>query len=249
MKPVEYQQMFDVAQTYWWWVGTRSIITDAVRPAAGAVARPRVLDVGCGAGNLLDALRDSCACVGLDYAFSALQFCQSHLDAPLALGDARALPFAADAFDVVLATDVFEHMQDDVAAVRECARVCKPGGAIVAAVPAYPVLFGPHDVANGHYRRYKRREFDAMFRAGGLVPRRITYFNSLLLPPIAAVRLLQRVLVRQPEEYQISYKTGEGRGLVGRVLLALLLAERWWLRRANLPAGVSLLGIAERTAA
>lgn len=250
MKPIEYEQMFDVARTYWWWVGTRAIICDAIDAAVADVARPRVLDVGCGAGNILDALVPHCDGVGLDFEMSALQFCRTHLARPLlAQGDARSLPFRDASFDVVLATDVFEHVADDVAAVRECARVCKPGGAVVGAVPAYPLLFGPHDVANGHYRRYTHDAFARILQEGGLRVDRLTFYNSVLLPPIALVRLAQRVLVREPEHYQISYKTGEGRGLVGRLLLGILTLEQWWLRRGNLPAGVSMLGVAVRPAA
>lgn len=240
----EYQQFFDFAREHWWFVGTRRIICDAIATAVPDAPHPRILDVGCGAGNVLEALGGTMRLFGLDAELGALEVCRTHVAAPLCLGDATALPYADETFDVVIATDLFEHVADDARAARECARVCRPGGTLVAAVPAYPLLFGPHDIQLDHHRRYARAPFLALLQHAGLTVRRATYFNSLLLPVIVAVRLAQRIFVRRPHEYAINYALGSG--AVGRVLLGLLMLERWWLRRGNLPAGVSLLTVATR---
>ncbi len=245
MNAHEYQQFFDFARSHWWFLGTRRIICDAIEASAATTPQARILDVGCGAGNVLETLGDGFARFGLDAEAGALEVCRQYVRAPLCRGDAAALPFADGAFDVVIATDLFEHVQDDAGAARECARVCAPGGALVAAVPAYPLLYGPHDVQLAHFRRYAGGAFQELLHGAGLTVRRATYFNSLLLPVVAAVRLAERLFVRRPNAYTINYRLG-GTGVVGRLLLGILMAERWWLRRGNLPAGVSLLVVARR---
>jgi len=249
MNRTEYQQFFDLARTHWWFLGTRAIIADTVERATPQQRTPRILDVGCGAGNVLETLGDRYRRFGLDYEFSALEVCRAHVDAALVQADAQALPYADASFDIVLATDMFEHVKDDRRAAAECARVCRPGGAVVAAVPAYPMLYGPHDMALDHFRRYTRRNFLDLIRSAGLTLQRASYFNALLLPPIAAVRLAQRAFIRDPAAYTIDYSAGGGGGPLGKLLLGLLLFERAWLRKAPLPAGVSLLAVATRGSA
>ena len=113
-------------------------------------------------------------------------------------GTIEQLPFADGAFDLILATDVLEHLRDDHAALRELRRVAAPGAKLLATVPAYRWLWSQHDNAHHHFRRYTLRELRAALAAGGWRPVAESYFNSVLLPPIAAVRLLARRSRRDP---------------------------------------------------
>ncbi|MFN8559703.1 MAG: methyltransferase domain-containing protein [Dehalococcoidia bacterium] len=92
------------------------------------------------------------------------------------------LPFAERVFDAVLALDVIEHVEDDVALLREARRVLRPGGIVVLTVPALPWLWSDHDVVNHHYRRYVRSTLDRSVRAGGFTPVHTSYYNSFPLP-------------------------------------------------------------------
>src|SRR5947208_349797 len=134
---------------YWWFVARRSA---ALRFLADYLPREtpvRILDAGCGTGALLEALRHDPGreSVGLDFAEAALQFCRQRGYDRLVRGDLEALPFADARFDAVTALDVLEHVPDDHAAAREIARVLRPGGVLVASVPAYRFLWSSHDVA------------------------------------------------------------------------------------------------------
>ena len=82
-------------------------------------------------------------------------------------GYMESLPFEDSSFDFATSLDVIEHLDDDVAGLRELRRVVRPGGSVVVTVPAYPGLFGPHDVANEHRRRYLRRTLVARPRRRG----------------------------------------------------------------------------------
>ena len=102
------------------------------------------------------------------------------LDDPLALDD--------DAFDLAVALDVLEHVRDDDAALRELARVIAPGGRLLVTVPQYGWLWGEHDVLAHHHRRYTRSLLLERAAAAGLQAERVTSFNTMLLPAIAAAR-------------------------------------------------------------
>jgi SAM-dependent methyltransferase len=91
--------------------------------------------------------------------------------------DATRLPFADDAFDVVITSEVLEHIQDDVAAIAEMVRVLKPGGHFAATVPAwFPekinwMLSDEYHAPKsegGHVRIYSATELAAKLRAAGL---------------------------------------------------------------------------------
>lgn len=93
-----------------------------------------------------------------------------------------------DGFDVILYSDVLEHIEDAVAEVARAAGLLRPGGRLIVVVPAYPALFSEFDAAIGHYRRYTRRmlrsEFEKGFPEGRILALRhleaVGVFPSLL---------------------------------------------------------------------
>src|SRR2546430_14853372 len=95
-------------------------------------------------------------------------------------------------FDLITCLDVIEHPPDDRLTLRELRRVCKPGGWLLATVPAYQSLWSLHDEANPHSRRYGRASLRSAATDAGWHVERMTSFNSLLLAPAAAVRIAQR---------------------------------------------------------
>ena len=114
-------------------------------------------------------------------------------------GSVLEMPFAADWFDLAASLDVIEHLEDDLAALRELRRVVAPGGALLMTVPAYQWLWTGHDEINHHHRRYTRYSLLQVAREAGWEPVRTTYFNSLLLPAAIALRLLDRFSTKTTE--------------------------------------------------
>ncbi len=103
------------------------------------------------------------------------------------------MPFADDSFDLAVSLDVIEHLEDDLAALRELRRTVAPGGALLVTVPAYQWLWSGHDEINHHHRRYTRRTLQRVAEQAGWSQVRTTYFNSLLLPVAIVLRVLDRV--------------------------------------------------------
>ena len=166
---------------------------------------------------------------------NSVRACTTHY----AVGDLRALPLAPAVFDVVLALDVLEHLDDDATALAEAGRLLKPGGTLVVTVPALPSLWGAQDVVSHHRRRYTKRTMRALFARAGLPAPALTYFNTLLLPPLAAVRWLARA--RGPSTAQLSDFEKNRPGLANELLARVFALERHLLRHLSLPVGVSLL--------
>ena len=159
----------------------------------------------------------------------------------------KPLPFAGGTFDLAVALDVLEHVADDEAALRELARVVAPGGRLLVTVPQYGWLWGEHDVLAHHHRRYTRSVLLGRAAAAGFAPEaeRVTSFNTVLLPAIGAVRLVQRVRRRAQPASDLG-RTPQG--AVNSALERVLRAEAALIRRGrNLPAGVSLLAVLRRS--
>jgi SAM-dependent methyltransferase len=135
--------------------------------------------------------------------------------------------------------DVLEHLQNDKAGARELTRVLRKGGRAVVTVPAYRFLWSVTDVLSHHFRRYSRSEItDAL---SDFEIERITYFNTFLFPPIAAMRFLNRFI--KTHDNEDSLVSG---GFINTVLYTIFHLESILLRYMNFPFGVSILVVARR---
>lgn len=96
----------------------------------------RVLDIGCGVGLLLKRLKEqkNCDCVGVDISDVAINALRQH-GIPGQVSKLPRVPFPDETFDVVVGTEVLEHLKNPAATVRQMARVAKKGGLLVVSVP------------------------------------------------------------------------------------------------------------------
>lgn len=261
MNPEEYGRMHALETQYWWFVGRRGLIGSVIaswrRERAEQKEAWQVLDIGCGTGANLPLLCEAAGTGGhviaLDYSPLALQFAQGHLgDLPVSLlrGDATRLPFPDDHFDLFTMLDVLEHVEDDVAAVREIYRVLRPGGAFVLSVPAYQHLWSAHDEALHHFRRYEYRQLHQLLQGGGLRIWRLSFAMSLM-PPLAWFwrRFILPFKPRRPQDAQ---RHSEGAVLpavpafANALLVKYLALEGAIIQRRPLNFGTSLIAVARK---
>ena len=150
---------FDVmassVESHWWYEGRRLLLAQllAGRLRPDAVA----LDVGCGTSESLDVLEAAGArvAVGTDLSAAALAHAIQRRPRPRVMRAlAEHLPFADATFGALVSMDVIEHVDDDVVALEEYVRVCRPGAPVVLTVPAYEWLWSDHDDWAAHRRRY-----------------------------------------------------------------------------------------------
>jgi SAM-dependent methyltransferase len=242
----EYQKMFEAEERHFWFRASRTIVAGWLHRAmreAELGADAALVDVGAGTGGMLSRIAGSARCLGVEYAAAGVALCRSR-GLRVVRGGLPQLPLRDADFDVALSMDVFEHVEDDAAAVREVRRVLRPGGRLIATVPALRWLWSEHDEALHHFRRYHRRDFDALLRDNGFEVVRLSYYNTLLLPPIATVRLagrLRRAVGLGPAADEVASDVETLPAAVNDALHRIFASEAGLLARTNLPIGASLI--------
>jgi SAM-dependent methyltransferase len=183
---------------HWWYRGRRSVL-ERVIERLRLPARARILDAGCGSGRNMVELARHGTVTGVELSPTSAALARARSIGEVIEGSVLEMPFASASFDLAVSLDVIEHLDDDLAALRELRRVVAPGGALLITVPAYQWLWSGHDVVNHHYRRYTRRSLLCVAEQAGWESVRTTYFNALLLPVAAALRGLDRLYSRTTE--------------------------------------------------
>ena len=238
-----YPILFEIEQSHWWHVGRRRIIEGFVKEICRNLGptRPRILDVGCGTGANLLLLAKYGDAEGVDVSADALAFCRERGIDKVKQGVAEQLPYDDRTFDLVTALDVVEHMDDDLAGLKEMYRVLRPGGRVLIFVPTFMFLWGLQDDVSHHRRRYRMSELRGVLEKAGFKVERSTYANITFFVPILVMRkLMQLTGIKAQSENNINVPALNG------VLSRVLGAESVVLRHTNLPFGVSGLCVARK---
>ena len=168
--------------------------------------RPVILEVGCSSGFMLRAMRarlPEAVLIGADYVRGPLEELAISLpDVPLLQFDLTACPLPAASVDAVVMLNVLEHIADDGLALRQVARVLRPGGLLVLEVPAGPQLYDVYDKLLMHQRRYTRAMLHRLVRAAGMQVIEASHLGVLAYPAFALVKLRNRRYLREPEAVQ-----------------------------------------------
>lgn len=237
-----YAILYDVEQTHWWHRGRRRILAGFVEEICRNFTdrRPRILDVGCGTGANLIMLSKSGDAEGVDISPDALEFCRQRGLDNVRLGSAEEIPYEDGSFDLVTALDVVEHLDDDLAGLREMRRVLKPDGRILLFVPTFMFLWGVQDDVSHHRRRYRLTELRRTVEQAGFEVERTTYANITFFAPILLVRIFMRLTgLRTETENTINIPAFNG------IFAGVLGAESNILRHMNFPFGVSGICVAK----
>jgi len=247
MERSEYAVMAAVEERHWWYGGMRAIAAALLDEAYRGRHDLHILDAGCGTGGNARFLRRYGTVVGIDLAAEALELGGERLPGVLARASVLDIPFADARFDLVTSFDVLYHraVPDEGRALRETARVLRPGGRLLIRLPAYEFLRSKHDRAVHTRRRYTVGAARALLSTGGFAVERCSYVNSLLFPLPLALRLLERAL---PALERGDSDLAMPSPLVNEALRWPLAAEAAWLARGrSFPVGLSIMCLAHKT--
>ena len=222
---------------HWWYVAGRDAVLDAARRAG---AKGSAIDLDAQTGATLEALdRDGWdPALGVSAGAPAARFAASRKLPVVAAGVSR-LPHRAGAAGLVVASDVLQRLDDDVAAMREAARVLRPGGVVVVTVPADPSKWSHYDVVLGHRRRYSADDVRRLLDCGGFEVIDVRRLHSWLAPVsfVLAKTPLRAVLLRDAEQSTFVHRR------VNALLRAVGDVERRVAARVRLPVGQAFVAV------
>ena len=246
MNTDEYRKMAELEDSYWWHVGRKSILSQHL--AWMAKPRPNILNVGCGTGGLISLFEQYGDVTNIDVSPEAIKFCELKGHSNVQLVPSGILPFADKSFDVIVATDVLEHIEDDFAALQEWRRVLKEDGSLVITVPAYQWLWSSHDESLHHCRRYTLSQLHRLLNRAGYLVNKRSYIIVFSFPLIVGYRLLSSIFnslkVRSRQVPQSSYVILPGP--INRLFILFLQIEARLLKYINFPFGTSIIINASR---
>jgi SAM-dependent methyltransferase len=245
MQSHTYPLMYEVEGSHWWFVGRRAILESFVKQIVEKIRNPqsaiRILDVGCGTGANLEMLGKFGEASGVDVSSNALEFCRKRGLSQVKQGLAEDLPFAEESFDLVTALDVVEHLDDDVAGLKEMRRVLRKGGRALFFVPAFMFLWGVQDDVSNHRIRYTKKQITERLHQAGFEIERATYANITFFAPVLAGRTLMKLTGIKPES-----ENNVNVSALNPILGQFFGAERFWLKNFNFPFGVSIVVVAKK---
>ncbi len=231
-------------KTHWYLKGRRNLFTRVVGTLGGP---EKILEIGCSTGALIVDLNKQGYknVVGVDINEDAIAIAKSEGVSNVEVVDGEVLPFADGTFDLIIACDVLEHIEDEGRVLLEWGRVLKPGGIFMITVPAFMFLWSGHDVENAHYRRYTARMLRNTLEQNNFTVERVTYWNTFLFIPISIFRLLLRLLpARKIASNDQLYEFPQW---VGYPLEKMLMLENYLIARGiNFPFGVTAVALATK---
>jgi SAM-dependent methyltransferase len=250
MRPDLIKDLYEKEATYWWNVCKREMVSALSGRNGPPESRPSgfAIDIGCGGGYTAKLLESRWRSVAADLSQEALQFSRRRGVSLLCQVDMTSfsLPFKNNSFDLVLALDVIEHVEDDVRALAECRRILKDNGLLIVTVPAFMWLWSPWDEALGHRRRYTTSSLADSIHRAGLAVKKLSYSFFFIFPIAVLVRGVKRLMRRDALRYSsdfIPIPSVLNSGLIqaGRL-------EQWIITKlnCNLPIGLSVISLATK---
>lgn len=245
MKKEEYEQMEQFEKKYWWHIGRRHILKKILQKLifSNNGKKPLIIDFGCGTGGNFEILKKFGNVTGIDNSETAVKYCLEKKQS-VRLTNNGHTPFLNGSVDLITALDVLEHIDNDIAAIKEFKRILKKNGKLIITVPAYRFLWSEHDEALGHRRRYLAYELKIKLNQTGFIVLKASYMVFFTFPIIFAYRLFRGIFPKASSKPRTSYIILPA--LANYFLVWTMKIESFLLNRMNLPFGCSIIIIAEK---
>lgn len=238
---------------HWWFAGRTRALQNVMDRFLPQTANFRLLDVGCGAGNMIHHLSRYGRVKGLEIDPRPVKMAHQRGYDVDQFDATQPMPFSDNSFNAVTALDVIEHNQDDLAILADSYRILAPGGFVIITVPALMWLWSHNDDINAHVRRYTAAELKQKLAQTGFRVRRVTYNNFFVFPLAATLILLRRFAKAKPQlashhlnedEYQVEMEPASPS--VNALLTLVGKVEAGLIKLINLPIGTSLIAVGQK---
>ncbi|OEU61585.1 MAG: hypothetical protein BBJ57_01150 [Desulfobacterales bacterium PC51MH44] len=237
-----YLQTREVEDKHWWFAGRRMIIKHMIE-SLKLPQRSAILDVGCGTGGNLALLSEFGNVMGVELDDRALELaCGRRVGKVLKGSLPDGMPFETQFFDLICILDVLEHIEDDLSSLRSLKTLLTPKGYMLLTVPAFPFLWGQHDMEHHHKRRYQATALQRIIQKAGLKIKHLTYYNTWLFPVVVISRILRQIVPSK----QVGADVQIPNCTVNKLLQAVFGSERHLVNRMKMPFGVSILAVLQK---
>jgi SAM-dependent methyltransferase len=259
--PDYFNPLFLAEDRHFWFRARNRIIADSLGKIIDALPDGyRMLEIGCGTGNVLRMLEKICGhgkVIGTDLYAEGLQFARRRVSCSLVQSDLNYPPFRQD-FSIIGMFDVLEHIEEDVAVLKNVGRMLSKDGVVVLTVPAFQSLYSYFDEASHHVRRYEIDNLHTALSKAGFRVEYISYYMALTFPIVWLVRKLSPLLNSRKhdtshnnnnDEFVHDMAVNELRivPVANDVLAWLLTREAWFIsHHIRIPFGTSLIAIARK---
>lgn len=230
----------NLEEGHWWFYGRRNIL---LKLMARKEKCSNILEIGCSGGRFLELLLNNnyTTIWGIDISKVAIKHCNERGLKNVFVMDGSKTAFNENTFDILIASDVIEHIKNDIATLREWNRILKYGGCMIIFSPAFNFLWSAHDEKNKHYKRYSMSELISLLKESGFIIQKSSYWNFSLFVPISLTRILSKYFKGSSSEQL--YKTNF---IINKFLTGLLMLENFFLPTLCFPFGVSIFAIAHK---
>ena len=231
----------ELEESNWWFVARRDMILRMLADTR-LDKSASILEIGCSGGALIKDLytRGYSDIHGIDISEKAIQLSKKRGIRNTQVMDGVSPAFPDRSFDLIIASDVLEHLERDNVALANWYRLLKEGGRLIVFVPAFQSLWSDHDAINHHFRRYSRNGLKNKATATGFVVDKSSYWNTLLFFPVWILRKLLK--------FQNSEKGNltNPNVIVNKLLIAYLKFENLLIHLSGSPIGVSCYLLARK---
>lgn len=243
MNKNEYQKLYNFENFYWWHVGRKQIIQSLLQEIS-LKNNSRILDAGCGTGGNMKILARFGNVIGIDNSPEAIKFCKKRCFENIQLKNIENTGFSDNSFDLIVALDILEHLENDVEALKEFHRILKEDGYILISVPAYQFLWSEHDAAVHHKRRYSMKEINKCLLKANFQITKKTFAISFIAPAVFIYRIIQKIYSKSKKQKNSDYVILPV--LLNNFFIFLLRIEAFLLKYMNFPFGISIMCIARK---
>ena len=190
MESHEIQKMYELEEFHYWFKAKRELIIDLYKK----YCKPGLaLDVGCGTGAISKALKKFTKVISCDFSDESVRYSKiRNPDIEVIRGNAESLAFKSNMFDVLVSSDLLEHVENDNKAMKEFNRVLKKDGKLILTVPAFQFLWSKDDVSLGHHRRYTKNQIRNLLERNNYKIEFINYWNFTLFPAYLAYKFVNK---------------------------------------------------------
>lgn len=249
MKKQDYLLMHKLENKYWFWLGKKDLINKILKKYKQD-KKIKILDIGCGTGSILESLKGKGDLYGIDPSSDAINYCKTKGNFKLKKSNIESLNYPNNYFDVIILSDIIEHIDDDSKGIQNCYKILKKKGILIITVPAHKKLWNQDDIRLSHKRRYSKERLQKISKNFKIL--KVSYIHFFIYPLVKLSRILEsskRNNQNSTLEMKMKDKLLKGdliASLSNIILLYLNKIENSLLQIINLPFGVGLLMILEK---